>query len=141
MSESGKQSEEDEESSGLSGSSEEEEDDWDPSYDYTGEESGPEDDEEEAEFSEDEEEARRVVGRLGGDGEDWQYCEQGAVPRRLEPPQVKSLSTALDTVVILALALHGFSILLLGRPNLPASITAILATSICIFETFANACF
>jgi len=88
MSESGKQSEEDEESSGLSGSSEEEEDDWDPSYDYTGEESGPEDDEEEAEFSEDEEEARRVVGRLGGDGEDWQYCEQGAVPRRLEPPQV-----------------------------------------------------
>ena len=87
MSESGKQSEEEEESSGLSGSSEEEED-WDPSYDYTGEESGPEDDEE-AEFSEeDEEDARRVVDRLGGDGEDWQYCEQGAVPRRLEPPQV-----------------------------------------------------
>ena len=93
MSESGKQSEEDEESSGLSGSSEEEEDDWDPSYDYTGEESGPEEDEdEEAEFSEDEEEARRVVGRLGADGEDWQYCEQGAVPRRLEPPQVQCLS-------------------------------------------------
>ena len=91
MSESGKQSEEeDEESSGLSGSSEEE-DDWDPSYDYTGEESGPEEDEE-AEFSEDEEDARRVVGRLGGDGEDWQYCEQGAVPPRLEPPQVQWLS-------------------------------------------------
>ena len=41
MSESGKQSEEDEESSGLSGSSDEE-DEWDPSYNYSGEESGPE---------------------------------------------------------------------------------------------------
>ena len=91
MSESGKQSEEEDENS--LNSSEEEEEDWDPSYDYTGEESGPEEDEdEEAEFSEDEEEARRVVGRLGGDGEDWQYCEQGAVPRRLEPPQVQCLS-------------------------------------------------
>ena len=87
MSESGKQSEEDEESSGLSGSSEEE-DEWDPSYNYTGEESGPEEDEQ-TEFSEEEEDARGLVGRLGSDGEDWQYCEQGAVPRRLEPPQVQ----------------------------------------------------
>jgi len=90
MSESGKQSGEDDES--YSGSSEE--DDWDPSYDYTGEESGLDDDDEEeeraAEFSDDDDDddGRGVVDRLRGDEEDWQYCEQGAVPRRLEPPQV-----------------------------------------------------
>ena len=90
MSESGKQSGEEDES--YSGSSEE--DDWDPSYDYTGEESGLDDDDEEeeraAEFSDDDDDddGRGVVDRLRGDEEDWQYCEQGAVPRRLEPPQV-----------------------------------------------------
>ena len=88
MSESGKQSGEEDES--YSGSSEE--DDWDPSYDYTGEESGLDDDDEEeeraAEFSDDDDDGRGVVDRLRGDEEDWQYCEQAAVPRRLEPPQV-----------------------------------------------------
>lgn len=84
MAESGVESE-GEGSSGLSS----EEEDWDNSYDYTGEESGGESGESEGEgrgeYSDGEE--SKVVGR-GDPGEDWQYCEQGVVPRRVEPPQV-----------------------------------------------------
>ena len=85
MSESGVVSEGESEWSGS-----EEESDLDPSYDYTGEESGQEEEEESGQYSQEEEEEEDegpVVKREQREDE-WQYCEQGVPPRRKEPPQV-----------------------------------------------------
>jgi len=86
MSERGNLSHEEESGSDTSGG----ETDTDHSYDYTGEDTDVEENDEGDEYSDEEEEKEEEgpLVRREQREDDWQYCEQGVVPRRLEPPQV-----------------------------------------------------
>jgi len=79
--------------SGLNSETETDSSEEDPSYDYTGEDTGLSEEEvDRGEESDSEEEEEDDIGssfpRREQIEDEWQYCEQGVPPRRLEPPQV-----------------------------------------------------